>query len=73
VACPAETVAAPLGPDSVGTFQAAAGNTIAGLGGGVVADLAGASWRAGDGSWHGLVLGGMDLTTHLRRAGVWGF
>ncbi|HTY06200.1 MAG TPA: hypothetical protein VMC86_06770 [Gemmatimonadales bacterium] len=73
VACPSETLAAGRGPDSVGAFQPAGGNTIAGLGGGVVTGLSGATWRAGDGSYHGVVVGGMDLTTRLRLAGVWGF
>ena len=73
VACPSETLAAPLGGDSLGVFQPAAAGTIAGAGGGVVAGAAGATWRAGDGSAHGVVVGGMDLTTHLRLAGVWGF
>ena len=73
VTCPSETLAAPMDADSLGPFQPAGANTIAGAGGGVVAGAAGATWRAGDGSYHGLVLGGMDLTTHLRLAGVWGF
>jgi hypothetical protein len=73
VACPNETVAAAAAGDSLGTFHPAAGNTISGAGGGVLVGPAGVTWRAGDGSYHGLVLGGMDLTSRLRRAAVWGF
>lgn len=73
IACPNETLAAPLGSDTLGLFHPAGGNTIAGAGGGVVVGPAGVTWRSGDGSFHGLVLGGMNLTTRLRVAGVWGF
>lgn len=74
VACPNETLAAPLGPDSLGSFHPAGGNTIAGLSGGnVVVGAAGVTWRGGDGSYHGLVLGGLNLATRLRLSGVWGF
>jgi hypothetical protein len=73
VACPNETLAASLGSDSLGPFDPAGGNTIAGSGGGVVVELSGVTWRASDGSYHGLVLGGMNLTTRLRVSGVWGF
>jgi hypothetical protein len=73
VACPAETVAASLGPDSLGVFTGPFGNTIVGLGGGTVAGAAGVTWRDGTGAYHGLVLGGMDLTTRQRVTGVWGF
>ena len=73
VACPNETVAATSAGDSLGPFHPAAGNTISGAGGGVLVDPTGVTWRAGDGSYHGLVLGGMDLTSRLRRAAVWGF
>jgi hypothetical protein len=48
-------------------------NTIAGLGGGYLVGPAGASWRDADGTRHGVILGGFDLVTRLRRAGVWGF
>jgi len=73
VACPNETLAAHLAGDSLGTFHPAGGNTISGSGGGVVVGASGATWRASDGSYHGVVLGGMNLTTRLRLAGVWGF
>lgn len=73
VACPAETVSAALGPDSLGSFTGPVGNTIAGLGGGTVSGAAGVTWRDGSGAYHGLVLGGMDLVTRQRVAGVWGF
>ncbi len=74
VACPAETIAAGVGPDSLGAFTGPAGaNTISGQGGGTVVGPAGAVWREGDGSYHGIVVGGMDLTSRLRVAGAWGF
>jgi hypothetical protein len=76
VACPAETVAAGVGPDSLGTFSGPAGaNTISGLAGGslVLVGPAGAVWRESDGSYHGIVVGGMNLNTRLRVAGAWGF
>ncbi|HEX4633139.1 MAG TPA: hypothetical protein VH163_04860 [Gemmatimonadales bacterium] len=73
VACPSETVAATSAGDSLGTFHPAAGNTISGAGGGVLVGASGATWQNSDGSYHGLVLGGMNLTTRLRVAGGWGF
>ncbi|HEY6808227.1 MAG TPA: hypothetical protein VI160_05500 [Gemmatimonadales bacterium] len=73
VACPAETLAAPVGRDSLGAFAPAGANTIAGQGGGTVVGPASAVWRESDGSWHGIVVGGMNLTTRLRVAGAWGF
>ena len=73
VACPNETVAAATAGDTLGPFHPAGGSTIAGSGGGVVVDASGATWQASDGSYHGLVLGGLNLTTRLRVAGVWGF
>ena len=73
VACPNETLAAAMGPDTLGPFDPAGGNTIAGSGGGTVAGASAASWRSADGAYHGLVLGGMNLATRLRVAGVWGF
>jgi hypothetical protein len=74
VACPAETVAAGVGPDSLGAFSGPAGaNTISGQGGGTVVGPAGVVWREADGSYHGIVVGGMNLTSRLRLAGAWGF
>jgi hypothetical protein len=70
----AETLAAAVVGDSLGPFAGPVGaNTIAGLGGGVLVGPAGTTWRDADGTRHGLVLGGFDLATRLRRAGVWTF
>lgn len=70
-----ETLAAAVTGDSLGPFAGPVGtNTIFGdLGGGTLIGPAGVTWRDADGSRHGLVLGGFDLTTRLRRTGVWGF
>ena len=70
----AETLAATTAGDSLGSFVGPVGTaTIAGQGGGTLVGPAGATWRDASGAWHGLVLGGMDLATRLRRTGVWGF
>ncbi len=70
----AETLAAQVSGDSLGAFTGPVGaNSISGLGGGFLVGPAGASWRDADGTRHGLVLGGFDLATRLRRAGVWSF
>jgi len=70
----AETLAAVVTGDSLGPFTITLGaNTIAGLGGGHLVGPASAEWRDADGTRHGLVLGGFDLATRLRRAGVWSF
>ncbi len=70
----AETLAADVVGDSLGPFTAAGtANTIWGQGGGTLVGPAGLTWRDADGTIHGIVLGGMDLATHLRTAGVWGF
>lgn len=70
----AETLAAAITGDSIGPFAGPVGtNTIAGQSGGTLVNPAGASWRDADGTRHGLVAGGMDLITRLRRAGTWGF
>ena len=70
----AETLAAQVTGDSLGPFTGPLGtNTIAALGGGNLVGPAGASWRDANGTRHGLVLGGFDLVTRLRRAGVWSF
>ena len=70
----AETLAAATAGDSLGAFTGPVGTaTIAGQGGGTLVGPAGATWRDAGGGWHGLVLGGMDLATRLRRTGVWGF
>jgi len=70
----AETVAAPYVADSLGTFTGPVGvAAISDQGGGTLVGPAGATWRETGGTVHGLVLGGMDLATRLRRTGVWGF
>ena len=70
----AETLAADVVGDSLGPFTTAAtASTIWGQGGGTLVGPAGVTWRDADGTLHGIVLGGMDLATHLRKAGVWGF
>jgi hypothetical protein len=70
----AETLAAPTVGDSLGAFAGPVGTaTIAGQGGGTLVGAVGATWRDASGAYHGLVLGGMDLATRLRRTGVWGF
>jgi hypothetical protein len=70
----AETIAAPIVGDSLGPFRGPVGTaTIAGQGGGTLVGPAGAAWREADGSRHAVVIGGIDLSTGLRKAGVWGF
>lgn len=70
----AETLAATVTGNVLGTFSGPVGtNTIAGLGGGALVGPAGTSWRDADGTRHGVVVGGFDLGTRLRRAGVWTF
>lgn len=70
----AETLAAPVLGDSLGDFSGPVGtNTIAGLGGGTLVGAASVSWRDVDGSYHGLLAGGLDLLTRTPRDGVWGF
>lgn len=69
-----EALAAVVTGDALGPFTGPVGiNSIADLGGGSLVGPAGASWRDADGTRHGLVLGGFDLGTRLRRAGVWTF
>jgi hypothetical protein len=70
----AETLAADVVGDSLGPFTTAStASTIWGQAGGTLVGPAGVTWRDADGTRHGIVLGGMDLATHLRKAGVWGF
>jgi len=70
----AETLAADVVGDSLGPFTTAAtASTIWGQAGGTLVGPAGVTWRDADGTRHGIVLGGMDLATRLRTAGVWGF
>ena len=70
----AETLAATIRGDTLATFAAVSGVTaISAQGGGILVGPAGAAWRDADGTAHGLVLGGLDLQTRQRKAGVWGF
>jgi hypothetical protein len=70
----AETLAAGTAGDSLGAFTGPVGTgSIASQGGGTLVGAVGATWREGSGAFHGVVLGGMDLATRLRRTGVWGF
>jgi hypothetical protein len=71
----AESLAATVtGGDSLGPFTGPVGtNTILGLGGGTLVGPAGAGWLDGDGSAHGLVVGGIDLPSGGPRTGTWGF
>lgn len=69
-----ETLAAPVSGDSLGSFAGPVGaNTIFSLGGGALVGAAGITWVDGDGTGHGLVVGGVDLVSRERRAAVWGF
>ena len=75
VSSPSETIAGfVIGGDSLGDFSGPVGtNSIAGMGGGTLVGPAGVSWLDGDGSPHGLVVGGIDLATRTLRDGAWGF
>lgn len=70
----AETLAASYVGDSLGVFTGPVGAvSIYEQGGGTLVGPASAAWRENDGTPHGVVLGGMDLATRLRRTEVWGF
>jgi hypothetical protein len=74
----AETIAAPVIGDSLGTFAGPVGTqiwdqTCGAAGAGTLVGPAGVTWREADGTPRGLVLGGMDLVTQLRRGCTWGF
>jgi Kelch motif protein len=70
----AETISAAVVGDSLGPFGGPVGlMSISAQGGGTLIGPSGVTWRDADGSRHGLVLGGIDLGTGLRRAGAWGF
>jgi hypothetical protein len=74
----AETLAATVTGDSVGVFGPAAANRIADQlcgadGAGTLIGPAGVTWREASGTVRGLVLGGIDFQTAVRRACVWGF
>jgi hypothetical protein len=74
----AETIAALVSGDSLGTFTGPVGSQIWGQncgsdGAGTLIGPTGVTWREGDGTPRGLVLGGIDLVTRLRRGCTWGF
>jgi hypothetical protein len=74
----AETIAAPVIGDSLGTFTGPVGTqiwdqTCGATGAGTLVGPAGVTWREADGTPRGVVLGGIDLATQLRRGCTWGF
>jgi len=76
----AETVAAAVTGDSLGTFTGPVGGgtqiwtqSCGPLTAGTLVGPAGVTWREADGTPRGLVLGGIDLVTQLRRGCAWGF
>ncbi len=74
----AETIAAPIIGDSLGTFAGPVGTqiweqTCGASGAGTLVGPVGVTWREANGTPHGLVLGGIDLVSQLRRGCVWGF
>jgi hypothetical protein len=75
----AETIAATATGDSVGPFSGPVGaNTIADqscatLAAGTLVGPSGVTWREADGTVRGMVVGGIDLATQLRRSCAWGF
>lgn len=74
----AETIAAAVTGDSVGTFTGPVGNQISSLTcgalpAGTLVGPAGVTWREANGTPRGLVLGGIDLATQVRRGCTWGF
>lgn len=76
----AETLAATVMGDSVGPFTGPVGtNRIADLSciplqpAGTLIGPAGVTWREPDGRYRGLVVGGIDLGTQVRRSCAWGF
>jgi hypothetical protein len=75
----AETMAATVSGDSVGPFAGPVGtNTIAAqtcatLAAGTLVGPSGVTWREADGTVRGMVVGGIDLATQLRRSCAWGF
>ncbi len=72
----AETIAAAVAGNSLGPFAGPVGTSrIADPpnNGGILVGPSGVTWREADGSRRGLVLGGIDLSTGQRKAGVWGF
>ena len=75
----AETLAATVSGDSVGPFSGPVGsNRIADLTcltqpAGTLVGPSGVTWREADGTPRGLVLGGIDLATQVRRSCAWGF
>jgi len=73
-----ETIAAPVVGDALGTFTGPVGSqiwqqTCGPVSAGTLVGPAGVTWREVDGTPRGLVLGGIDLATGLRRGCSWGF
>ena len=74
----AETIAAPVIGDSLGTFAGPVGTQIwqqicGTSGAGTLVGPTAVAWREANGTPRGLVLGGIDLVTQLRRGCTWGF
>src|SRR5437867_1859681 len=72
------TVAAPVIGDSLGTFAGPVGTqiwqqTCGTSGAGTLVGPTGVTWREASGTPRGLVLGGIDLVTQVRRGCTWGF
>ncbi len=76
----AETIAAVVTGDALGTFTGPVGGgtqiwtqRCGSLTAGTLVGPAGVTWREADGTPRGLVLGGIDRVTQQRRTCVWGF
>jgi hypothetical protein len=75
----AETLAATVAGDSVGPFAGPVGTNriadqlCAAQSAGTLVGPSGVTWREADGTPHGLVVGGIDLASQLRRNCAWGF
>ena len=76
----AETIAAVVTGDSLGTFTGPVGGgtqiwtqSCGSLTAGTLVGPSGVTWREADGTPRGFVLGGIDLVTQLRRGCTWGF
>jgi hypothetical protein len=75
----AETIAATVTGDSLGTFSGPVGanriadQTCLAQAAGTLVGPSGGTWREADGTPRGLVVGGIDLSTQTRRGCAWGF
>ena len=77
----AETIAATFtgGGDSLSPFSGPVGTnrivdqTCLSAGAGTLIGPAGVAWQEANGTWRGLVVGGVDLATQTRRSCAWGF